>query len=103
MFDEGVKLAGHLDRGMGTAKRLYGALQPLISQIGGQRATKSIENVFQGYDQGRSETMGAYNQVQAQLNRNSQPQRCHALRELVPPATPVISGLNSGLWGHHFA
>lgn len=69
MFDQGVKFVKHLDSGMDTAKRLYGALHPLISQIGGQKANTAIMDVFQGYDRGKSETMGAYNQVQSQLNR----------------------------------
>ena len=69
MFNEGVKFVGHLDRGMDTAKRLYGALHPLISQVGGQKATGAIMDVFSGYDRGKAETMGAYNQVQAQMNR----------------------------------
>ena len=69
MFNEGVKFIGHLDRGMDTAKRLYGALHPLISQVGGQKTTGAIMDVFSGYDRGKAETMGAYNNVQSQLNR----------------------------------
>ena len=69
MFNEGVKLAGHIDSGVNTAKRLYGVLHPLIQQIGGQKTTGAIMDVFKGYDQGKAETMGAYNQVQAIQNR----------------------------------
>ena len=69
MFNEGVKIVGQLDAGMDTAKRLYGALHPLISQVGGQKANTAIMDAFSGYDRGKAETMGAYNRVQSQINR----------------------------------
>ena len=57
MFNEGVKLAGQIDSGVQTAKRLYGALSPLIQQIGGQKTTGAIMDVFKGYDQGKAQTI----------------------------------------------
>ena len=63
------KVASSLDRGMGIAKRLFGALNPAIEDMGGTAVSKGIMSAFQNYDDGRAEAMQGYNNVQTNLSR----------------------------------
>jgi hypothetical protein len=68
-WNHATKLAGSLDRGVGIAKRLFGALNPAIEDLGGSQISKGIMSAFQNYDDGRAEAMQGYNNVQTQLSR----------------------------------
>ena len=68
-WNNAVKIAGTLDRGVGIAKRLFGALNPAIQDLGGGSLNRGIMDAFQNYDDGRAEAMQGYNNVQTQLSR----------------------------------
>ena len=54
---------------MGLGKRVFGALQPAIQDMGGSHVNRAVMQGIQGYEQGRNEVMGHHNQVQAHLSR----------------------------------
>ena len=64
-----VKFAGHFDRHVGIAKRLFGALSPAIEDLGGGAVNRGIVGAFRDYDDGRAEAIRGYNNVQTQLSR----------------------------------
>ena len=64
-----VKFAGHIDRHIGIAKRLFGALNQGIEDLGGSSVNRGIMDAFGAYDTGRAEAMQGYNQVQSQLSK----------------------------------
>ena len=68
-FNHAVKWAGQIDHAMGLGKRVFGALEPAIHQMGGSNVNRSIMQGIQGYEQGREQVMGQHNQVQAHLSR----------------------------------
>ena len=69
MWNHAVKFAGDIDRGFNVAKRLYGALHPMIEDLGGSRANKAIMGGFQKFDQAKADTMSGYNMVESLQNR----------------------------------
>ena len=68
-FHHAVKFAGDIDRGFNVAKRLYGALQPALENVGGGALNRSVMQGIGAYEQSRNEVLGGYNMVQAQMNR----------------------------------
>ena len=68
-FNHAVKWAGQIDHAMGLGKRVFGALQPAIQDMGGSHVTRAVMQGIQGYEKGRNEVMGHNNQVQAHLSR----------------------------------
>ena len=69
MWNHAVKFAGQLDHAMGVGKRIYGALQPAIQDMGGGEINRAVMGGIGRYEQGRNEIMGQHNQVQAHLSR----------------------------------
>ena len=69
MWNHAVKFAGQLDHAMGMEKRIYGALQPAIQDMGGHDINRAVMGGIGRYEQGRNEVMGQHNQVQAHLSR----------------------------------
>ncbi len=67
-FNHAVKWAGQIDHAMGLGKRVFGALQPAIQDLGGYHVNRAVMQGIQGYEQGRNEIMGHHNKVQAQLS-----------------------------------
>ena len=68
MWNHAVKFAGKLDHAMNVGKRIYGAIQPAIQDMGGSDINKSIMSGISRYDQGRSDIMGHHNQIQSHLS-----------------------------------
>ena len=69
MWNHAVKFAGQLDHAMGVGKRIFGALHPMIDDMGGGNINRAVMGGIGRYEQGRSDVMGQHNQVQAHLSR----------------------------------
>ena len=69
LWNHAVKFAGQLDHAMGVGKRIYGALQPAIQDMGGGDINRAVMGGIGHYERGRNEIMGQHNQVQAHLSR----------------------------------
>ena len=69
MFNHAVKWAGQIDQAFNVGKRIYGAIQPAIQDLGGADVNRAIMEGIGKYEQGRNEIMGYNNKVQAQLSR----------------------------------
>ena len=69
LWNHAVKFAGQLDHAMGVGKRIYGALQPAIQDMGGGDINRAVMGGIGRYEQGRDQVMGQHNQVQAHLSR----------------------------------
>ena len=69
MFTHAVKWAGQIDHGMSVGKRLLGALDPLLQDVGAGNVSRAAVQSFGRYEQGREQVMGQHNQVQAHLSR----------------------------------
>ena len=69
MFNHAVKWAGQIDQAFNVGKRIYGALQPAIQDLGGTDVNRAIMGGIGRYEQGRDEAIGYNNKVQAQLSR----------------------------------
>ena len=69
MWNHAVKFTGQLDHAMGVGRRAFGALQPALTDFGGERVNRAVMQGFKAYDQGRADTMGLHNNVSAHLNR----------------------------------
>ena len=69
MWNHAVKFAGQIDHAFAVGKRLFGALHPMIEDLGGARVNKAIMGGFQKFDQAKADTMGSYNMVESQMNR----------------------------------
>ena len=68
MWNHAVKWAGQIDHAMNAGKRIYGALQPAIQDMGGSNINKAVMSGISRYDQGRSDIMGHHNQIQSHLS-----------------------------------
>ena len=66
-WNSGLKIAGHIDRGMNAGRRLVGALSPAINAMGGNM--KALEAGFTQYDQTRGQVANSINNVQAMHSR----------------------------------
>ena len=69
MWNGAVKWAGQIDHAMSIGKRIYGALQPAIQDMGGGDINRAVMSGIGRYEQGRNEILGHHNNVQAQLSR----------------------------------
>ena len=69
IFNSAVKWAGQIDQAFNVGKRVYGALQPAIQDMGGSDMNRAIMGGIGRYEQGRNEVLGYNNKVQAQLSR----------------------------------
>ena len=76
MWNHAVKFAGQLDHAMGVGKRVYGALQPAIQDMGGGNINRAVMGGIGHYERDRGEFMGHHNKVQATLShlRRSAPE-----------------------------
>ena len=68
-FNHAVKFAGQLDHAFNVGKRVYGALQPALENVGGGALNRSVMQGIGAYEQGRNEVIGGYNNIQALQNR----------------------------------
>ncbi len=64
-----MKWAGQIDGAMSVGKRLLGALDPLLQDVGAGNVSRAAVQGFGRYEQGRDQVMGQHNQVQAHLAR----------------------------------
>ena len=69
MWNHAVKFAGDLDHGMKVGKRLFGALDPLLQDMGAGQTSRAIVQGFGQYERGRDGAIGMNNEVHAQLSR----------------------------------
>ena len=69
IWNHAVKFAGDLDYTMNVGKRLFGAIHPMIEELGGRNVNQAIMSGISRYDQGRNEVMGLHNNVHAQLSK----------------------------------
>jgi len=68
-WDHAVRIGQQMDHGMRIGKRLLASMTPLLDQFGGGHHVKSIMSGIQAYDQGKSDVMYGYNNVQSHLQR----------------------------------
>ncbi len=69
MWNHAVKIVGDLDSGVRFTKRLFGALHPMIEDMGGSNVSRGVVQALGHYERGRDEVIGHHNNVQAQLSR----------------------------------
>ena len=69
MWSHAVKFASQLDHAVGVGRRVYGALQPALQDMGASQVSGAVMQGFKAYDKGRADTMGLHNNVQSHLNR----------------------------------
>ena len=68
-FNHAVKWAGQIDHAMGFGKRVFGALQPAIQDLGGSDFNRAVMQGLHGYENARYDAIGLHNNVQSQLSR----------------------------------
>jgi len=68
MWNHAVKWAGQIDHAMDVSKRIFGALQPAIQDMGGGNVNRAVMQGIGRYEQGRNDIMGHHNKVQATLS-----------------------------------
>jgi hypothetical protein len=69
MWNHAVKWAGQIDHAMNVSKRVFGALHPMIVDMGGGHVNRAIVGGLGRYEQGRDQVIGHHNNVQAHLSR----------------------------------
>ena len=69
MWNHAVKWTGKIDHAMSIGKRLYGALHPMIEDVGSSQMNRAVMQGIGRYEQVRNETVGYHNNVQTQLSR----------------------------------
>ena len=69
MWNHALKVAGQIDQAFSVGKRIYGAIQPAIQDLGGASVNRAIIRDIGRYEQGRNEVLGFNNKVEAQLSR----------------------------------
>ena len=69
MWSHAVKFASQLDHAVGVGRRVYGALQPALQDLGASQASGAVMQGFKAYDRGRADAMGLHNNVSAHLAR----------------------------------
>ena len=62
MWNHAVKWAGQLDHAMNVSKRVFGALHPMIEDLGSSKVSRGFVQALGHYERGHDE-------VQAQLSR----------------------------------
>ena len=65
----GLEWAGDIDHAFNVSKRIFGALQPALEDLGGGNINRAVMQGIGRYEQGRNEAIGGYNNVQATLSR----------------------------------
>jgi hypothetical protein len=68
-FNQAVRIGQGLDTGMRIGKKLLASLAPVLDQYGGGQYVKPIMQGINAYDQGRSDVMDTFNNVQAHHSR----------------------------------
>ena len=68
-WNHAVKIKQNLNHGMKIGKRLLGAMSPIFDQYGGGHHMKSIMSGISAYDQGKSDIMNGYNNIQSHYSR----------------------------------
>ena len=68
MWNNVNKWAGQIDHAMGVGKRVFGALHPMIEDMGGGNVNRAVMGGIGRYEQGRDQVIGHHNKVQAQLS-----------------------------------
>ncbi len=69
MWNHSVKWAGQLDHAMGVGKRVFGALHPMIEDLGGSGMNRALMQGFGKFNQARYDVLGMHNNMEAQLHR----------------------------------
>ena len=69
IWNTATKFAGDIDYSMKVGKRLFAALEPLLSDAGFGQTSRAIVQGFGQYERGRDEVIGLDNKVQGTLNR----------------------------------
>ena len=69
MWNHAVKWAGQIDHAFNLGKRIYGALQPALEDLGGGDMNRAVMQGIGHYERGRDQILGHHNNVQAQLSR----------------------------------
>ena len=68
MWNHAVKWAGQIDHAMNVSKRVFGALHPMIEDMGGGNVNRAVMGGLGRYEQGRDQVIGHHNKIQAQLS-----------------------------------
>ena len=68
MWNHAVKWAGQIDHAMNVSKRVFGALHPMIEDMGGGNVNRAVMGGLRRYEQGRDQVIGHHNKVEAQLS-----------------------------------
>ena len=69
IWNTATKWAGHIDHAMGVGKRVFGALHPMIEDLGGSNVNRAVMQGFGKFDHARYDVLGLHNNVEAQLHR----------------------------------
>ena len=69
LWNQAVKFSGDLDRAFDVGKRVFGALQPALEDLGGAKVQDAAMRTIGHYETGRNRVLGGYNNVQATLSR----------------------------------
>ena len=69
MWNHAVKWAGQIDHAFGVGKRIFGALHPMLEDMGGSHVNRAVMQGIGHYERGRDEILGHHNIVQAHLSR----------------------------------
>jgi hypothetical protein len=69
MWNHAVKFAGDLDHAFTVGKRVFGALHPMLEDLGGSQVSRAVMHGIGEYEKGRHQAMGYHNNVQATLSR----------------------------------
>ena len=68
-YNEGKKWAGHMDRMAGIARRGFGAIAPILDDLGQGGAVAQGMKAIQGYDNLRDGAMAVDSQVRGHARR----------------------------------
>jgi hypothetical protein len=64
-FNHAVRIGQGLDHGMRVGKRLLSSLTPLLDQYGGGQHVNTLMKGITAYDQGKSDVMHGFNNIQS--------------------------------------
>ena len=68
-WNQAVKIGQNLDHGMEIGKKLLSAMSPIFDSYGGQHHMKTLMGGITAYDQGKSDVMNGYNNIQSHYSR----------------------------------
>ena len=69
MWNHAVKFAGQLDQAFSVGKRVFGALHPMIEDLGGSKVNRAVMQGISRVDQAREQAMGMQSNVMTQMQR----------------------------------